>query len=134
GGDRERRDIYPAVGREFERGDAAEAGDVLVLLADGFVQNIDLDPAGLFGEHLARDEILVQRVKRAQECDREAAAGAEAGARRDVGHADDLQVLRPYGDQLERLADDGVLDVLDLLHYFTLRILNEVFVLESLVK
>src|ERR1035437_1768282 len=39
---------------ELEGRDAAEGRDVLVLLADGFLQDVDFHAAGLFGQLLAR--------------------------------------------------------------------------------
>ena len=39
-----------AVGGELEAGQAAEGGDVLVLLADRLAEHVDLDVARLLGE------------------------------------------------------------------------------------
>ena len=123
-----------AILAEFEGRDAAEGGDVLILFADRLAEKIDFDMAGLLGEHLARNEILIQRVQGAQQGDGEAAGGAEPGAGGNVGHADDFQVGRGHRHQPEGLADDGVLDLVDGLHHFGGRILDEVFGLEGLVE
>src|SRR5205823_14638625 len=64
-------DIHAAVLVKIKRRDAAERSDVLVLFPDGFAQQVDLDMAGLFGQRLARDGLLIQRVQRAQQRDGE---------------------------------------------------------------
>ena len=51
-----RLDVDRAVVVERERGDAAEGGDVLVLLADRLAEALDLEVAGLLGELAARAE------------------------------------------------------------------------------
>ena len=60
------RDLYAIVGKELKTSDAAERGNVLVLLAHGFVQEVDFDAAGLLGEILAGDGIFLPGVQRAQ--------------------------------------------------------------------
>ena len=59
GGDLERPRLHLVVREELEAGDAAERGDVLVLLADRLLEQVDLDVAGLLGQLLRVDEVLL---------------------------------------------------------------------------
>src|ERR1700730_8644569 len=51
---------------EFKTGYAAIGGDELVLLADGFVQQVDLDMAGLVGERMRTNDVALARMQRPQ--------------------------------------------------------------------
>src|SRR5206468_893501 len=72
GGDLQRPDFHLLVGKKTEAGDAAEGGDVLILLADWLLEDIDLDVAGLLGQLLRMNQTLPERVERLQEGSREA--------------------------------------------------------------
>ena len=100
----------------------------------GSPQKVDFDVAGLLGQDLARDEILVERVQRAQQRHRETAGRAQARTRRNIGHADDLQVRRRHRHHSQGFANDRVLDLVHGLHHLDRRILDEVFGLEGLVQ
>ena len=132
--DLQRCHIHGAILTELEGRDAAEGRDVLVLFADGLPQDVDLDVTGLLGQHLARDEVLIQRMQRAQQGDRETAGRTQASPGGNIGKADDLQVRRAHGDHAQGFADDGVLDLVHGLHYFGGGILDEVLRLEGLVE
>src|ERR1039457_3289221 len=75
--EQQRRDLHAVVGQELETRDAAERGDVLILLARGLMQQVDFDAAGLFGKVLARDRVLFPGVQRAQKGHRETARGSQ---------------------------------------------------------
>ena len=84
-------DLDGAVGVERHRADAAVRGDVLILLADGLLQEVDLELAGLAGELLGRNELALERVEAVEQRDREAARRAETGVGRHVGQAMQLE-------------------------------------------
>ena len=111
--DLQRLGLDRAVRVEREAGQAAVRGDVLVLLADRLAQPIDLDLAGLLGELARMQQPAPVRVERLQQRGGEAARRAEAGARRDVGQRRDFDLRRLEPDQLDRLADDRMLDLVD---------------------
>ena len=73
---------------------AAVGRDVLVLLADGLLQDVDLELARLARELLGGDELALERVQAVEERDGEAARRAEAGVRRHVGEAVELDAAR----------------------------------------
>ena len=56
-----------AAGRELKTGQAAVGRDVLVLLADGLAEPIDLDQARLLGQLARVDEVLLVRVQRLEQ-------------------------------------------------------------------
>ena len=70
-------DVHAAVRVDLEAGDAAERGDVLVLLADRPLEQVDLDVARLLGEVAGGHVFALVGVQRAQEADRERPGGAE---------------------------------------------------------
>ncbi len=110
---------------ELEHRRAAERRDVLVLLADRLLQQIDLDVAGHLGQLARVHEVPLELVQHAQQASAEAARRPEAGAGRDVGHAGDLDVTAGDAGQAQRLADDRVLDVVDLLDALDLRVAQD---------
>jgi len=112
----------PAVFVKREGRDPADGGDVLVLFADGFAEFVELDIAGLFGQFRGRDEALFGRVECFEERRREAARGAEAGAAGDVGHRRQLDVRIGHAGEFHRLADDGMLDLVNVVGAFEFRI------------
>ena len=59
------------------------------------------------------NQVLLAGVQRLEQGGREAARRAQAGAGGDVRHAGDLQVRHVDIQQPQRLADDGVLDLID---------------------
>ena len=122
--DLQRPRLHLAVGQEPEASDPAVGRDVLVLLADRLLQDVDLDLARLLGQLAGVDQVLL-RVQRLEQGRGEAARRSQPGARRDVGHAGDLQPEILPAHQPQRLADQRVLDVLDPLHLLHLRILQE---------
>jgi hypothetical protein len=131
----QRRDLHAIVGQELETGDAAERGDVLILLAHRLMQQVDLDAAGLLGEFLARDRILLPGMQRAQQGHRETARRAQARAGRNVRHAHDFQIRpRTHVHQAQGFAHDGVLDLVHGLDQFHLRILDDQLLAEGLVQ
>src|SRR5262245_19112072 len=113
------------VGQELEARQPAERGNVLVLLADWLPEPVQLDVAGLFGQLARMDEVLVVRVQRLQECRRETARRAQAGAGRDVGHAGDLQARPVHAGQLERFTDNWMLNLVNIGDTLELGILDD---------
>ena len=86
----ERTHLDLVVGMERERGDPADRGDVLVLLADRLAEAVELDVARELGElHVGRVLVAVG-AEGLQRADGERARRAEPGAGRDVGHRRDL--------------------------------------------
>ena len=73
-------------------------------------------------------------VQRLEQRRGEAARRAEPGAGRNVGHAGDFQRVRLKSDQLERFADDRMLDLVDRLHALELGIFDDQVVDEGLVQ
>jgi len=110
--DVERVDGDLAVLMKFEAGETAVRGDVLVLFADGLLQDFDLDFAGFFGDNSGIDVFPLERVHGAQQTDSEGSRGTEAGAGGDVGHADDFD-RRGHFVQAQRFADERVPDFVD---------------------
>ena len=55
-----------AVGGYVQYGQPAKGGHVLVLLADGLFQDVQLDVAGLFGKLLGAHGVLRERMHRVQ--------------------------------------------------------------------
>ena len=121
----ERTGVDLPVLTKIERRQAAERGDVLVLLSDRFLQQIQLDVAGHLGQLAGMDEVPLLLVEDLEQAGGEAARGAEAGPRGNVGDAGDLQVGRGDAGELERLADDRVADLVDGLHPFDLGVAEQ---------
>jgi hypothetical protein len=94
---------------------AAEGRGVLVLLADGLAQHLDLDPAGLLGQVLGADDLPLVGIQRLQHAHGQGARRAHAGAAWHVAHGGDLQVAAQAGE-FQRLAHQFVLEVADLVH------------------
>ena len=113
GGDLQRPGFHLFVRKKTEAGDAAEGGDILVLLADRLLEDLDLDAAGLLGQLLRMDQILLQRVERLQQRRGETPGRPEARASRHVGHAGDLQMRRPDPRRSQRFANQGMLHLVD---------------------
>ena len=108
--DVEGRDRHAAVLVELEAGDAAECGDVLILLPDRSAEKIDLDSRRPRQRGRRRSRARASTRERAQQADGERARRTEAGSGGDVREADDLDG-RPDVVQLQRRTDDRVLDV-----------------------
>src|SRR6266404_1466799 len=90
---------------EFETGDAAIGGDELILLADGFAKQLDLNVAGLLGKGMRADDVALAGVQSAKQCGRKTARRTKAGPGRDVRHAGDLDAV-VRADELDGGADD----------------------------
>ncbi len=108
-----------------EGGDTSDGGDVLVLFTDGFAEFVELDVAGLFGELGGGDKALLRRMERFKERGREAAGGAEAGAAGDVGHRGEFDVRIGDPCEFHRLADDRMLDLVDVVGSFEFRVFDD---------
>jgi hypothetical protein len=121
-----------AVGGDFEAGQATECRDVLVLLADGLAQHVDLDVARLLGQLGGRHVLAPVRVQGPEQADGERPRGAEPGAGRDVGDADDLLGVT---DRVEAqgLAHERVGDAVHVVGAFERRVLDHVPVGERVV-
>ena len=130
----QRRHLHVVVGQKAKTGDAAERRDVLVLLADGLVQQVQLDVAGLLRQLLAGDVVLLHGVQGPQQRGGETARGSESGARRDVRHTGDFEVRNPYLHQAKRFAHDRMPDLPDRLHRFHFGVLDDDFLGEGLVQ
>src|SRR5206468_11782579 len=101
-----------SVAFDYQDRQAAVCGHVLILFADAFLQNIELNVTGLFGQGLQRDiaaAVVVQRVQQSHEI---AARRSEAGAGRTVSDGRDFKrVLDSM--RLERLARQLVFELAD---------------------
>src|SRR5882724_2160625 len=60
------------------------------------------------------DEVMLELVQHLEQARREAARRAQPRARRDVRHAGDLDTRAEDAGQTQRLADDRVLDLVDM--------------------
>ncbi len=132
--DLERPGLLLLVRQEPEAGDAAEGGDVLVLLADWLLEKVDLDPAGLLGQLVGMDQVLLERVECLQQGRREAAGGAQPGAGRHVGHAGDFQMRGADAGQSQGLADQRMLHLVDGRDPLHARVLEDQLLDERLVQ
>ena len=79
---------------DLEDRQSAERRDELVLLAHRLPEKIDLDVAGLLGDVGRGGVAPLVGVKGPEQAHRERPRGAEAGARGDVGDADQLDARR----------------------------------------
>ncbi len=112
-------DVDRAVAIERVRADPAVCGDVLILLAGGLAENVDLDLARILRETRRRDGDASGERERLQEAHRERAGRTQTGPRRHVGdHADFERIAVPVAEQRlsqDRVADlGGVVDLLEL--------------------
>ena len=105
----------------------------MVLLADRLAQPVDLDVAGLLGELARMDQHLAMAVERLEQRGREAARGAEPGAGRNIGHRGDFERVHVEPDQLERLAHDRMLELVDRADALELGIFHDQIVDEGLM-
>ncbi len=126
--------LHAVVGQELEAGNAAESGDVLVLLSHRFVSKVDFDVAGLLGKFLLRHHRLLVRVQRVQECRGERSRGTQARARRDVRHAGDLQAFGRNASQEQGFANERMAYLLRFHHALGLRVLDDRFLEEGVVQ
>src|SRR5208337_4435971 len=103
-------------------GNAAVRGNVLVLLPYRLLQKVNLDMASLLRQLLRRNESPAQGVQRLQQRGRKAPRRAQPGPRRYVREAYDIEVRSRYPREFHGLPDDRVLDILNLLYFFHLRV------------
>ena len=92
--DRQRVGVNGIIGMKFKTGDAAICRNVLVLLADRFMQAVDLDFTCLFGQLSRRDQPAPVRVERFQERCGETAGGAQPGSGGNIRQRGDLDLRR----------------------------------------
>src|SRR5262249_15408064 len=90
----EGRRVDRAIPAEGEAGQAAESGDVLVLLADRLAEAVHLDLTGMLRELVRMDGVAPIGVQRAEKRGGEAARGAKTGARGNIGKRGDLDLRR----------------------------------------
>src|ERR1019366_1908423 len=109
-----------------------EGRDVLILLAHGPVEDVDLDAARLLGQVGGGDVFALERIQGAQQADGEGSRRPEPRPCRDVGHADELDG-RSDGMQAQGFTDDGVRNVVDMIDALELGVLEEVVVTEGAV-
>src|SRR5580658_277499 len=95
---------------ESERGDSSESADVLVLLADGFLENVYLDSARFFGELRRWNKLTFVRAERVEQRHSECARRTETRVPRQIGDADELNPAR-HAAEPQGLAKDAVLDL-----------------------
>ena len=121
----------PAVGVEGEGRNAADRGDVLVLLADRLAELGELDFTGLGGEFGRGDDVLFVGVEALEQRGGEAAGRAEPGAAGNIGHRGEFEVRIGDAGELEGLPEDRVLDLVNRLHALELRVLEDDLLLEG---
>jgi hypothetical protein len=117
------------VREERVRPHPAERGGVLVLLADGAAQELDLEVTGRGGELGGLEVFAGEQAERLDRAHGVGAGGAEPRARRRVGdrgqlHGATVPVLG------ERLAQDGMSDVGGVVHLLPFEVLEAVAPLE----
>ena len=103
--------------------EAAECRHVLVLFADGLLQHVELNVAGLFGQSLQRHRAQQVRSNGAQQSDQVATRRAESCAGRQIGDGSDLDgvvnAVRP-----QRFAREFVLELIDVRDGLALRVVQ----------
>ncbi len=128
----ERLDVDRAVAIERVRADPAVRGDVLILLAGGLTENVDLDLARILCETPGRDGDATCERERLQETHRERAGRAQTRPRRHIGdHAHFERIAVPVAQQ--RLAQDRMADLGWIVDLLELRVLHPVPALEDRV-
>ena len=115
--------VHPdgAVGQEPDVLEAAERRDVLVLLADRLAQDLDFDFAGLARELGRRPPLGLHGVERVQDADGQRRTRAQPDPCGQVGDRRDFDPFR-QPRHLHRLADQVVLEVVDVIHDFRSRV------------
>jgi hypothetical protein len=109
---RHRLNVHRVVAIEADVIDAAKGCRVLILAADRFFQDVDLDATGLFGQERGADDTMPVGVQGAQQTNGQAAAGTHARARRHIADCCDFQ--RFINLHLAHgLADQLVLDLVE---------------------
>jgi len=79
-------------GRNSKTGDATKCRDVLILLADRFFQQINLDVTGLLRQFLRGHKVSFHSMQRAQQCRGEAPRGSQPRSGRNIRQADNLKI------------------------------------------
>ena len=104
----------------------AVGGHVLVLLADPFLQDLELDVAGLLGQRLQRHVVAPVVVERVEQPDDVTARRPEPRPGREVGHRRHLEgVLDAVLAQ--RLARQRVAELADVVDHLALRVVQDQF-------
>ncbi len=117
----QRRDRVGAIGQEVDTVEAAIGRPELVLRADILLQHVLLDADRGMTEIALRDHLVVHRVQRVEQPDRERAARTQSRARRQVGVVMDFDAfLDAHVGQ--DAAHCGVLDLGDVVDEFHPRI------------
>src|SRR5580700_2431424 len=106
---------------EGERCDASKSADVLVLLADRFLENVYLDSARFFGKLRRWNELTLVRAERVDQRHGECARRTEPRVPRQIGDADELNPAR-HAAKPQGLAKDAVLDLVDVVDDLRLRV------------
>ena len=107
-----RLDVHRVVAIEADVVDAAKGRRVLILAADRFFQDVDLDAAGLFGQERGANDTMPVGVQGVEQTNGQAAAGAHARARRHIADRCDFQRFVDL-HLAHGLADQLVLDLVE---------------------
>jgi hypothetical protein len=128
--DLERLDLDAPVGIEGVGADASVCGDIWVLLADWFTEHVDLDLARCLGELGGGDGRAPRPRQALEQAHGVGAGGTHAGAGWHVGDGGDLEgAATPMAQQ--RLAQDRVADLADLLDLLQFAVLHAIAALEA---
>ena len=113
-----------AVARDLQHRETAVRRHVLILFADPFLEDVELDVAGLFGQRLQRDVVAPVVVERVEQPDDIAARRAEPGAGRQIG---DRRHLEGVLDAVlaQRLARQRVAELADVVDDLALRVVQD---------
>ena len=133
-GEFHRDDLHFSSRQKVEGSHATDRRDVLILLADGLVQFLQLDLAGLRGDlHRAHDVLFVS-VQRFQQRRGETAGRTESAAGGDVGHRGDLQRAPVHLQKRARFTHDRMLQPARVLHTLKPRVFHDEVVHEGFVE
>ena len=91
----------------------------------GSLSRSDFDLARLRRQFGRMHQVPLVRVQRLEQRRRETARRPQAGARRDVRHRRQFQIMPVHAEQRERLPEDGMLHVRRAWHAFQFRILQD---------
>src|SRR5262249_38275603 len=132
--DPQRARLDLAARQELETRQPAVGRDVLVLFADRLLQPVDLDVAGLLGQLFGMYEVFFVRVQGLEQGSGETARRAQAGAGGDVCHAGDFQSGNLDTYQPQRLAQNGVVDLVEAVDSLKFGIFDDKFRHERLMQ
>ena len=120
---RQLADIHDPVAGDLQHRQSAERRHVLILLADPFLQHVQLDVTSLLGQGLQRDVVAAIVMERVEQSDEIATGRAEPRSRRKIGNRGDFEgLLDPVS--LQRLTGELMPKLTDMIDDLGLRIVQ----------